>query len=90
MSVPDTRTKCSRSFNWKSKTNEIFVLSIITSALDTRDLLVSRPDRFIPSEEDQYILNKWLCKPQSQSGRSNGYVMMKMMLKLDEVEFCEL
>ena len=69
MSVPDTRTAFTHScsFNWESKTNETFVLSIITSALDTRDLLVSCPDRLIPSEEE-YILTSRLYGPQSQSG----------------------
>ena len=75
MSVPDTRTTLtySCSFNWRSKTNEPIVLSIITSALDTRDLLGSRPDRFIPSEEEQYILTNRECWPQNQSGHFGGH-----------------
>jgi hypothetical protein len=70
MSVPDTRTafNCRCSFNWKRRTDGIFELSIIYSALDTRELLGSRPGRLIPGEDRQYILPTRLCRPQSQSG----------------------
>jgi len=49
LSVPDTRTAfifCC-SINWKRKTDGNFVLSNITWALDTDELIGSRPDRFI-------------------------------------------
>jgi hypothetical protein len=70
MSVLDTRTasNCRCSFNWKRRTDENCELSIITSAIDTCELWVLRPGRFIPSETGQYILTTRLCGPQSQSG----------------------
>jgi hypothetical protein len=70
MSVPDTRTafNCRCSFNWKRRTDGIFELSIISSALETRDLLGSRPGRFIPGEDEQYVVPTRLCGLLSQSG----------------------
>jgi hypothetical protein len=70
MSVPDTRTafNCRWSFNWKPRTNGNFELSIITSAIDTRELLGSRPDRFIPGKDGQYKLTTSLFELHSLSG----------------------
>jgi len=73
--VPDTRTTFTYccSFNWKRNTNGTFVLSIITSALDTCVLWVSRPGRFIFVEGGHYKLPWRLCGPNSQSGRFGGH-----------------
>ena len=70
ISVPDTRTDFSFccSFNWKLNSNGKIVLCIITSALDTGELLGWRVCRFICSER-QYVATSSLCKPQSQSWR---------------------
>jgi len=50
LSVPDTRTTFTYccSYNWKRNTNGNFVLSIITWALDTGELLGSNPRHLIP------------------------------------------
>jgi isocitrate lyase len=70
MSVPDTRTafNCCCSFNWKSRTNGNLELSIITLALDTRELLSPHSGRVIPGEEGIYILTTTNCGPESQFG----------------------
>jgi hypothetical protein len=70
MSVPDTRTafNCRCSFNWKRRTDGNCELSNITSAIDTLELLGSRPGRCIPGDRGQYIVTTRLCGPQSQSG----------------------
>jgi hypothetical protein len=70
MSVPDTRTtfNCCCSFIWKRRTNGNLELSIITLALDTRELLSPLSSRFIPGEEGIYILTSTNCGPENQSG----------------------
>jgi len=70
LSVTNTRTtfNCCWSFNWKRRTDGNFELSFITSALNTRELLRSRPSRFIPGEDWQCILTTRQCWTQIQSG----------------------
>jgi len=74
LSVPDTRSAFNFccSFNWKPKTNANFLLSNITWALDTGELLGSRLGRFIPEEEGYYILTRGMCGPESPSGGCGG------------------
>jgi hypothetical protein len=64
--------KLSLPINWKRRTDGNFELSFITSALDTRDLLGSRPGRFIRGETGQYKLTRRLCGPQRQCGSFGG------------------
>jgi len=72
LSVTDTRTafNCRCSHNWKRRTDGNIELSIITSELDTCDLLGSRPVCFIPEKSVQFILvNTRLCGlPEKFSG----------------------
>ena len=44
------------------------MLRIITLVFEGGELLGSGPSRFIPGEEVQYKLPRWLCGSQSQSG----------------------
>jgi len=85
MSVPVTRTAFTYwcSFNWKSKTNGNFVLSIITSALNGSELLGSGPGRIIPGEEVQYIPTRRLCGPQSHSGPFGGHINLSPLQEFD-------
>jgi len=70
LSVTDIRTafNCCCSFNWKRRTDGNFKLRFITSALNTREFLGSRPRCFISGEQGQYTLTTRLCGSQSQSG----------------------
>ena len=58
---------CCCSVNWKRRTDGIFELIIINSALHKRVLLGSRPGRFIPGQTGKYKLTTSLCGHQSQS-----------------------
>jgi len=69
-SVQDTRTAFTFSFSltWKRKSKGKFVLSNITFALLTGELLSWRLYRFVPDKESYYKLTKVLCGPQNTSG----------------------